>query len=67
MTFEEASGFCKTCDKQALVRRQKANHILHFLITFFTCGAWALVWIIVAGKRRDFLCSTCGSVANRPG
>jgi hypothetical protein len=65
MAFEEATGFCKTCSKQTLVRREKANHILHFLISFFTCGAWAVVWILVAVKIGGWRCSTCGSLATR--
>jgi len=24
------------------------NHVLHALITIFTCGLWAIVWIIMA-------------------
>jgi hypothetical protein len=24
------------------------NHVLHFILTFFTCGAWAFVWLFIA-------------------
>lgn len=29
------------------VDKNKTNHILHFFITLFTSGAWALIWIII--------------------
>lgn len=29
---------------------RKINHILHLLLTFFTGGLWAIVWIILAIK-----------------
>lgn len=29
------------------------NHILHLLITMFTCGAWAIVWIILALTQKE--------------
>jgi hypothetical protein len=34
---------------------RSTNHILHLILTVLTCGAWALVWAVVAavnsGKR----------------
>lgn len=65
MSFEEATGFCKTCNKQALVRREKANHILHFLITVLSCGLWVVVWVLVSIKIGGWRCATCGSLATR--
>jgi hypothetical protein len=29
------------------------NHVLHLLLTLFTCGAWGLVWIIVAAANAN--------------
>lgn len=31
----------------------KPNHILHLLLTLFTCGLWAIVWIVVAAANRE--------------
>lgn len=28
------------------------NHILHLLVTLFTCGFWVIVWAIIAGTHR---------------
>lgn len=39
-----------------LVRGRRPNHILHLLLTVFTLGFWAIVWIIVAiagGEKRE--------------
>ena len=32
----------------SLVRGQPVNHVLHLILTLVTCGAWAIVWIILA-------------------
>jgi hypothetical protein len=31
-----------------LVKGQRPNHVLHLLLTVFTVGLWAIVWLIVA-------------------
>lgn len=41
-----------------LVTGQKVNHTLHFLITIFSCGLWAVVWIILGltgGEKRHVI------------
>lgn len=41
-----------------MVYGKPANHILHLLLTLFTFGLWAIVWIIVAlssGEKRRTL------------
>lgn len=35
-----------------LASRHKPNHVLHFLITFFTCGVWGFVWLFIALAAR---------------
>lgn len=38
-----------------IVQGKPVNHILHLLLTVFTLGLWAIVWIILAlngGERR---------------
>lgn len=29
-----------------------SRHLLHFILTFFTCGLWAPVWIVLARRQR---------------
>lgn len=36
-------------DYQAvIVKGKRPNHILHLLLTIFTLGLWAIVWIVLA-------------------
>lgn len=39
-----------------LVQGQPVNHVLHAIITIFSCGLWGIVWIILAitgGEKRE--------------
>lgn len=41
-----------------IVIGRRVNHLLHFLIGVFTCGAWWLVWLLLAlagGERRQLI------------
>jgi hypothetical protein len=41
-----------------MVEGQPVNHVLHAIITFFTCGLWGIVWIILAvtgGEKREMV------------
>lgn len=41
-----------------LVGGKSANHVLHLLLTVFTCGLWAIVWLIVglsSGEKRKVI------------
>jgi hypothetical protein len=40
-------------DASAVLRKpgKEVNHILHFLIAVFTCGLWAIVWLILTLNR----------------
>lgn len=37
----------------ALVSGQNANHILHVLLSIFTCGLWLPIWLIVGATTRQ--------------
>jgi ribosomal protein S27AE len=36
------------------------NHVLHLLITLFSCGGWALVWFFLCNTRGYARCGSCG-------
>ncbi len=41
-----------------LVSGKPVNHVLHLILSLVTCGAWAIVWIVLAfvgGERRIVL------------
>lgn len=53
------------CDVQTYTQAIAGpNHVLHALLTFFLCGLWLPVWIIIAladSRRRSMVrCSRCG-------
>lgn len=33
-----------------LVAGEKTNHVLHLLISIFTCGCWVFVWALIAAR-----------------
>ena len=60
MPFQESQGFCRDCDREVLIRREVANHLLYALITFFLCGLWLPIWIIAGLSSSSWRCSRCG-------
>ncbi len=63
MSTEERRIYCPTCQAARLGRREMPNHILHFLVSFFTCGFWVIPWVFmtIAAGRQPYLCSACGT------
>lgn len=42
-------------DRAIIVNGQPVNHVLHAILTIFTCGLWLLVWLLViasGGEKR---------------
>ncbi|MEQ1642153.1 MAG: hypothetical protein ABL959_01760 [Pyrinomonadaceae bacterium] len=62
MAIQQSSFYCPVCQQQRLFTRQESvNHILHLLVTLFSCGLWAFVWIILTLSHNPrFHCSQCG-------
>lgn len=53
---------------------QGPNHVLHLLLTIFTCGLWAIVWLIVAifdapkpEQNLLILVDSAGNITYQPG
>ena len=62
MGIEQSNGYCPTCDAQVLLTRSGVNHVLHFLVTIFTCGPWLFVWILLAAfGHQPWRCAKCGT------
>ncbi len=36
-----------------LVFGHPTNHVLHAIITFFTCGLWAFVWLLIGLTNKE--------------
>ena len=60
MPFREATGYCHGCTRQVLVRQETTNNVLYAILTLFSCGLWAIVWIISSMSSRPWLCTICG-------
>lgn len=65
MAVQEATGFCKRCNKQVMIRRPGTNHVLHLLLSIVTVGIWLIVWVLTAIKIGGWRCSQCGSRVSR--
>jgi hypothetical protein len=65
MAIQEASGFCKHCDRQVLVRRKGTNHLLHLFLSLATFGTWAFIWFLSSIKIGGWRCSNCGLKSKR--
>ena len=52
-----------------LASGQRVNHVLHALLSFFLCGAWLPVWLLLAltsgEKRRTYWVDEWGQVQVR--
>lgn len=55
--------WCPTCEDHVAMERPQVNHVLHFLISMFTCGSWVFVWILLALTNFNWRCRVCGSRA----
>ena len=62
---QEATGFCRHCKRDALIRRKGTNHVLHLFLTVFTVGFWSWIWILCAIKIGGWRCAQCGRKASR--
>lgn len=48
-----------------LVRGGNVNHLLHAILTIFTCLLWGVVWIVLAmGNRTERVALTVDAVGN---
>jgi len=63
MSIKISQRHCAKCGQATLAQKQTPNHILHFLITVFTCGFWIFVWgiLILACATDNYVCPRCGS------
>lgn len=60
VSYAQTNRWCRRCQACTLHYRQAANHVLHFLITCFTCGLWLIVWFLLSVKFGGWQCRECG-------
>lgn len=61
----QRQAYCPTCGEHRLAEKESldgAIHIIHALITLFSCGLWAVVWLIHAlSASGPWRCQRCGA------
>src|SRR3954468_17311178 len=61
--YKESSGFCPTCQRQVVVRKEQKNDVFWLLAVLFSCGLFVIFWIISSLNRasQPYHCSVCGT------
>jgi hypothetical protein len=57
---------CSTCGQPRPFEKKEPNHILHFLISVFTCGGWVIIWLFLSfgNSFESPRCKFCGGVSS---
>ena len=61
--------WCNRCQRNTGHVQEGVSHVLHFLITIFTCGLWAFAWFgitLMAYYFNDAHCTICGKAYSDP-
>jgi hypothetical protein len=62
MPSDQVVVYCKNCKKSTVQVKQRANHILHLLLSVVTVGIWLIVWFFIALFTSDTpICTICGN------
>ena len=60
MPSDQIVVYCKNCKKSTVQVKQRANHILHLLLSVVTVGIWLIVWFFIALFTSDTpTCTIC--------
>jgi len=65
MGNQEASGFCKRCNRDVMIRRAGTSHLLHLFLSVITAGFWIIIWVLAAVKIGGWRCTQCGKGVSR--
>ncbi len=52
---------CENCRDVMPFNKDVANHVLHLLVSIFTCGLWVIAWAIIALSSGEMRCGNCGN------
>jgi len=66
MPLRAANGWCPKCHDWRLGYQNAPNHLIHLIITFFLCGLWLPIWLLICLANRDPYCSICGTLLGNP-
>jgi hypothetical protein len=61
----------RTPTMAVLVSGQPINHVLHLLLTVFTCGVWLIIWAVISMlssmKRLTLILNPDGTISHSVG
>jgi hypothetical protein len=60
MGMDQSSGFCKGCNRTALLARPGTNHVMHAILSVFSLGLWIPIWLLSCIKFGGWRCQVCG-------
>jgi hypothetical protein len=66
MSLSQAQLYCQTCQRWVLSQRPAPNHLIHAIVTLFTCFVWGIVWLFAALNTKPYRCPHCGGTALLP-
>ena len=62
MPIEQKQRYCETCASWKLFQRTTVNHLIHGIVTLFTCLVWFIPWMLIYAFHDDrYRCQACGS------
>lgn len=62
MPSDQVVVYCKNCKKNTVQIKQRANHVLHLLLSVVTIGIWLIVWFFITLFTSDTpTCTECGN------
>jgi hypothetical protein len=67
MPIEQKQDYCAACGTNTLFQRSTPHHLIHVLVTVFSCGLWLIPWMIFAWVHDSaYRCQTCGGEPGTP-
>lgn len=63
MPLAQTQLYCTVCQRYVLASREAPSHLIHALVTLFTCCVWGIVWIIAWLNTKPWRCPHCGGTA----
>lgn len=60
MALEESGGYCRSCHRNVLCRRERIGCIVGALVTLLTCGLAAPFLVIYQLGAGGWRCVRCG-------
>lgn len=66
--YKQVTAFCYNCNRQVVAQKEEVDHIFWLIASLFSCGLFAIVWIIkMLTHNPPAMCSQCGlAIGNNP-